>query len=158
RDYQQAERQWATSAISDQDYRKAKADKDVAEAERVSAVAEVDAARKEVHAAEADAAAAACRKDEAKRMLDNGLVHAPLDGTVLTKKADGGSLVSPAAFNVAASLCEIADLSKLEVEVDVPEKQITRVRPNLDCQVITDADPQRVYRGRVDRVMPIADD
>jgi multidrug resistance efflux pump len=158
RDYQQAERQWATSAISDQDYRKAKADKDVAEAERVSAVADVDAARKEIHASEADAAAALARKDEAQRMLDNCIINAPIDGTVLTKKADVGSLVSPAAFNVSASLCEIADLSKLEVEVDVPEKQITRVRANLDCQVITDADPLRVYRGRVDRVMPIADD
>jgi multidrug resistance efflux pump len=158
RDYEQAERQRATNAISDQDYRKAKADKDVADAERVSAVADVDAARKEIHAAEADAAASVARKDEAQRMLDNCVINAPIDGTVLTKKADVGSLVSPAAFNVSASLCEIADLSKLEVEVDVPERQITRVRPNLDCHIAADADPQNVYRGRVDRVMPIADD
>ena len=96
--------------------------------------------------------------DEAKRLLDNCTITAPIDGTVLTKKADRGSLVSPAAFNVSASLCEIADLSKLEVEVDVPERQITKIRPGLECQVAADADPNKVYRGAVHRVMPIADD
>jgi hypothetical protein len=62
------------------------------------------------------------------------------------------------SFNVAAALCEIADLSKLEVELDVPEREIAKVRPNLECKLVADADPNRVYRGRVDRVMPIADD
>ena len=35
-------------------------------------------------------------------------------------------LVSPMSFNVAAGICSMADLSKLEVEIDVPERQITR--------------------------------
>lgn len=119
----------------------------------------VEGPRKEkIASARAEVAAATARRDEAQRLLDNCTIPAPIDGTVLTKKADVGSLVSPAAFNVSASLCEIADLSKLEVEVDVPERQITRVRANQECHVAADADPQRVYRGRVDRVMPIADD
>lgn len=62
------------------------------------------------------------------------------------------------SFNVAASLCEIADLSKLEVEVDVPERQIAKVREKLDCTLYTDANESRIYRGFVDRIMPIADD
>jgi len=116
-------------------------------------------ARKEkVLGAEADIAAAKGRMDEAKRMLDNCVIRAPITGTILTKKADIGSLVSPMSFNVAASLCEIADLSKLEVEVDVPERQIAKVRERLDCIIFTDADESRVYRGYVDRIMPIADD
>jgi HlyD family secretion protein len=116
-------------------------------------------ARKEKRlAAEADEAAAKARMEEAQRKFDNCVIRAPISGTILTKKADIGSLVSPMSFNVAASLCEIADLSKLEVEVDVPERQIAKVREKLDCTVITDADESRVYRGYVDRVMPIADD
>lgn len=163
RDFEQAEQQRASNSISDQDYRRARADKEVADAEQVSAVADVDAARKEITAAEADVGASQARKDESRRMLDNCVIPAPIDGTVLTKKADVGSLVNPLAFSStnggsSGSLCEIADLSKLEVEVDVPERQIMKVRPNLDCQIAADADPSRVYRGRVDRVMPIADD
>src|SRR5262249_20471544 len=52
----------------------------------------------------------------------------------------------------------IADLSKLEVEIDVPERQITKVKPGQECLLQADADPTRGYRGVVDRVMPIADD
>lgn len=111
-----------------------------------------------VDAAAAEEAAGKARMEEARRLLENCVIKAPIDGTVLTKKADVGSLVSPAAFNVSASLCEIADLSKLEVEVDVPERQITKVRERLDCQIAADANPDRVYRGYVDRIMPIADD
>lgn len=116
-------------------------------------------ARKEkVLAAQADVAMAKAKMEEAKRMVDNCVINAPIGGTVLTKKADIGSLVSPMSFNVAASLCEIADLSKLEVEVNVPERQIAKVRERLDCTIVTDANESRIYRGYVDRIMPIADD
>ncbi len=172
KDFEQARQQRAGNAISAQEYQRFEADKLGADADTVVAKADVETATREVEAVEAEmrtskasvraaraeAAAAEARRDEAKRLLDNCVIIAPIDGTVLTKKADRGSLVSPAAFNVSASLCEIADLRMLEVEVDVPERQITRVRPGMECQVAADADPNRVYRGVVHRVMPIADD
>jgi multidrug resistance efflux pump len=129
---------------------------------------EVETAKALVTASEEDAKASESRRDEAKRLLDNCTIKAPIDGTVLSKKADRGSLVSPASFNVSASLCEIADLKKLEVEVDVPERQIARLLkrdPNdpsrampWDAELIADAAPDKKYRGYVDRIMPIADD
>jgi multidrug efflux pump subunit AcrA (membrane-fusion protein) len=88
----------------------------------------------------------------------NCVVIAPIDGTILTKSADKGSLVSPMSFNVAAGICTMADLSKLEVEIEVPERQITHLKPGQDCLLQADADTNRGYRGVVDRVMPIADD
>lgn len=114
--------------------------------------------RERMDAARADVAVAEARLREAERMVANCRIHAPIDGTILTKKSDVGSLVSPASFNVSASLCEIANLAQMEVEVDVPERQITKVRPGLDCEIVPDADPDKTYRGLVDRVMPIADD
>lgn len=172
KDFEQARQQRTGNAISAQEYQKFEADKAVADAETVVARADVEAAKREVEATEAElrtsganvraakaeVTAAESRRAESKRLLDNCTIIAPIDGTVLTKKADRGSLVSPAAFNVSASLCEIADLRMLEVEVDVPERQIMRVRPGLECQVAADADPTRVYRAVVHRVMPIADD
>ena len=119
----------------------------------------VEGPRKEkIEAARADVAVAEARLKEAERMVVNCQIRAPIDGMILTKKSDVGSLVSPASFNVSASLCEIANLSQMEVEVDVPERQITKVRPGLDCVIAPDADPEKTYRGFVDRVMPIADD
>jgi len=119
----------------------------------------VEGPRKEkVEAARGDLANAEARLRESKRLLDNCEVKAPIDGTILTKVADKGVLVSPMSFNVAAGICSMADLSQLEVEVDVPERQITKIQPGQTCLVQADADPTREYHGVVDRIMPIADD
>lgn len=137
--------------------------KNAAKAQEEAAVADVATAHESVKAAEADVLAAKARLKETERLHKNCTIVAPVSGTILTKKADKGSLVNPLAFSStnggsSGSLCEIADLSKLEVEVDVPEREITKATPGLDCQVVADADPNRTYRGYIDRVMPIADD
>jgi multidrug resistance efflux pump len=172
KDYAQAVEQRKAGAISAQEYQKFEADKRTADADKVAADEDVKAARREIEAAkaevntaianiasaEADQRAAEARRDEAARLVKNCEVRAPIAGTILTKSADKGALVSPMSFNVAAGICTIADLSKLEVEIDVPERQITRIEKGQACVLQADADPTREYRGVVDRVMPIADD
>ncbi len=172
KDYSQAIEQRKVGAISAQEYQKLEAEKRAADADKIAAEADVDAAKREIEAAradvntaianiasaEADKRAAEARRDEAARLVRNCKVTAPIDGTILTKSADKGALVSPMSFNVAAGICTIADLSKLEVEIDVPERQITRLQKGQTCVLQADADPTREYRGVVDRVMPIADD
>ena len=171
-DFAQAEQQNAAGTIASQEYQKFKADKSGADADLIAANADVEAAKRSVEAAHADVntananvtaaaadlGAAESRRDEAKRLVDNCEVKAPIDGTILTKSADKGALVSPMSFNVAAGICSIADLSKLEVEIDVPERQVMRLKAGQAVQLQADADPNRAYRGVVDRVMPIADD
>ena len=130
----------------------------IAEAELKVANSDVETAAAALAAAKAEADVSRARLKESRRLLDNCEVKAPINGTILTKVADKGMLVSPMSFNVAAGICSMADLSKLEVEIDVPERQITRIRSGLDCVIQADADPNRVYRGVLDRVMPIADD
>ncbi|MBM3982705.1 MAG: HlyD family efflux transporter periplasmic adaptor subunit [Planctomycetes bacterium] len=172
KDFAQAKSQFAAGTIGAQEYQKFEADKKAADADKTAADADVtaalrsiDAARADVKtaaatssAAGADVGAAKARRDEAKRLVANCVVTAPIDGTVLTKSADRGALVSPMSFNVAAGICSIADLAKLEVEIDVPERQVTKIRPGQVCKLQADADTAREYRGVVDRVMPIADD
>ena len=172
KDFEQAKMQNATGTIGAQEYQMYEAAKLSTDAKKVAADAnvivadrEIDAAKADektatasLEAARADLNAAIARRDEAKRLVNNCCVISPIDGTILTKTADKGALVSPMSFNVAAGICTIADLSKLEVEIDVPERQVTRVRPGQDCKLQADANPTREYRGVVDRVMPIADD
>lgn len=136
----------------------AEANQKIAAAEMKVASSEVETSEAALAAALAEANVARARMAESKRLLDNCEVKAPINGTILTKMADKGTVVSPMSFQVAPGICSMADLSKLEVEIDVPERQITRIRPGLDCTVQADADPNRVYRGVLDRVMPIADD
>ncbi len=171
-DFAQAELQNVAGTIASQDYQKFRADKLGADADLIAARADVEAARQAekaaeadvttaastVAAAEADQRAAESRRDESRRLVGNCEVKAPIGGIILTKSADKGALVSPMSFNVAAGICSIADLSKLEVEIDVPERQVTRLKAGQECLLQADADTNRRYRGVVDRVMPIADD
>jgi multidrug resistance efflux pump len=172
KDFEQAKRQSEAGTISALDYQMYEAAKLSSDAKKVVADANVVAAEREIEAAkadektatasvkaaEADLHAAEARRDESRRLVENCTVRAPIEGTILTKSADKGALVSPMSFNVAAGICSLADLSKLEVEIDVPERQVTKIKPGQACTLQADADPSRVYRGVVDRVMPIADD
>ena len=93
----------------------------------------------------------------AKWRLDNCIITAPISGTILKKNAELGNLVNPVAFNGSFSLCDIADLSKLEVDLSIQERDISRVFKGQKCKVRAEAFPKRVYDGVVSRLMPIAD-
>jgi len=93
----------------------------------------------------------------AKWRLDNCVVTAPITGTILKKNAELGNLVNPIAFNGSFSLCDMADLSKLEVELSIAERDIAKVFKHQRCKVRPEAFPERVYEGYVSRLMPIAD-
>lgn len=93
----------------------------------------------------------------ARWRLDNCVITAPIRGTILKKNAELGNLVNPVAFNGSFSLCDMADLSKLEVELSVQERDISRVFKGQKCRVRAEAFPKRVYEGVVSRLMPIAD-
>ncbi len=94
---------------------------------------------------------------KAQWKLDNCLIRAPISGTILKKNAEEGNIVNPVAFNGSFSICEVADLSDLEVSLDIQERDVARVHPGQRCTVRTDAFPERVYQGVVSRLMPIAD-
>ena len=107
-------------------------------------------ARAELQQAEAELAKASWR-------LGNCTIRAPITGTILKKNAEEGNIVNPVAFNGSFSLCEMADLSDLEVELNIQERDISKVFKGQKCRVRAEAYPERTYAGFVDRLMPIAD-
>jgi multidrug resistance efflux pump len=109
-----------------------------------------------INAAEAELQLAEARLKRAKWRLDNCTIRAPVSGTILKKSAEIGNLVSPLSFNVSASICEMADLSDLEVELDITERDISKIIVGQPCRIRAEAYPSRQYEGVVDRVMPIA--
>jgi HlyD family secretion protein len=111
---------------------------------------EIQASEAEVMQADADVAKAEWR-------LSNCTIVAPISGTVLKKNAEEGNIVNPIAFNGSYSLCDLADLSDLEVDLSIQERDVSKVYPQQACQIRSDAYPDRVYEGYVDRLMPIAD-
>ena len=111
----------------------------------------IESARAEVKQAEADVA-------KSKWRLDNCRILAPISGTILKKNAEEGNIVNPIAFNGSFSVCDMADLSDLEVSLDIQERDIARVFRDQVCKIrAVDAFPDRNYEGVVSRLMPIAD-
>jgi multidrug resistance efflux pump len=107
----------------------------------------------------ADVAQAKADFDKAKWRWDNREVKAPITGIILSKKTEEGNIVNPSAFSngLSASLCEMADLYKLEVDLSIAERDIAKVFKDQDCRIRAEAFPERIYLGRVSRIMPMGD-
>jgi len=110
----------------------------------------IDAAQAEVDQAKAELTKAEWR-------LGNCTIYSPISGTILKKNAEEGNIVNPIAFNGSFSICELADLADLEVDLNISERDISAVKVGQKCRIRTDAWPDRVYDGVVSRLMPIAD-
>jgi RND family efflux transporter MFP subunit len=97
--------------------------------------------------------------DGAQVALENTVIRAPFDGTVLTKNADVGEMVAPLAGSVLskAAVVTLADLASLQVEVDVSESSIEQVVAGQPCEIVLDAYPDVRYPGTVAKIVPTAD-
>jgi RND family efflux transporter MFP subunit len=91
--------------------------------------------------------------------VDYTQIRAPFDGVVLTKNADVGDIVSPlaAAANAKAAVVTLADMGSLEVEADVSEANLGKVRAGQPCEILLDALPEARFRGVLHTIVPTAD-
>ncbi|MBI4546241.1 MAG: efflux RND transporter periplasmic adaptor subunit [Gemmatimonadetes bacterium] len=120
----------------------------------------VAAAEAQLRAAEARIAAAQAGRAAAVANLESTLIRAPFDGTVLRKDAELGEVVAPAVAGgglTRGAVVTMADLSTLEVEVDVNEAYIAQVRHGQPARIILDAYPGEEFPGHVRQVVPTAD-
>src|SRR3954471_9826899 len=102
-------------------------------------------------------AEAALRLAEASN--ENTVIRAPFTGTVLRKDAEVGEVVAPSVGGglTRGAVVTMADLSTLEVEVDVNEAYIARVHNGQRARITLDAYPDTAFRGAVRQVVPTAD-
>jgi RND family efflux transporter MFP subunit len=91
--------------------------------------------------------------------LENTVIRAPFGGTVLRKEAEIGEVVAPSVGGglTRGAVVTMADLTTLEVEVDVNEAYIARVRKDGPATITLDAYPDTSFRGAVRQVVPTAD-
>jgi RND family efflux transporter MFP subunit len=121
--------------------------------------ADYDAANAQLQRVEAAIGVAKAGVDAAEVAVENTLIRAPFDGTVLTKNADIGEMVVPMAASVGSksAVVTIADMSSLQAEADVSESNIERVIINQPCEITLDAYPDVRYQGYVAKIVPTAD-
>ncbi len=91
--------------------------------------------------------------------VEQTLVRAPFDGVVLTKNANVGDNITPfsAAAETKGAVLTMADMSTLEVEADVSEANLAKVKLDQPCEIQLDALPGVRMRGVVGSMVPTVD-
>jgi RND family efflux transporter MFP subunit len=124
-----------------------------------SADARLKKAQASVSAAESAIGAAQAALKAADVALEYTRIRAPFDAVVLTKDADVGDIITPfgSAVNAKAAVVTIADMTSLQVEADVSESNLGKVKVGQPCEIQLDALPDRRFRGEVHMIVPTAD-
>lgn len=133
----------------------------------------LDAARTRARSAAASTAAAQAAQATARAAVGQALaqvkvaqvnrdsteIRAPFDGVVLVKNANVGDLITPFsnAAGTSGAVVTMADLSTLEVEADVSESSVGRVKADQPVEITLDALPDVRFRGNVSRIVPTVD-
>ena len=135
--------------------------------EQVVGRAEVDEAEATVRSLEARIALAKQQVEVARAQvnarqtdLNDMVVRAPFDGVAISKDAQPGEMISPVSAGggfTRTGICTIVDMSSLEVEVDVNESYINRVRAGQRVESTLDAYPDWQIPSHVITTIPSAD-
>ncbi|MBM4338477.1 MAG: efflux RND transporter periplasmic adaptor subunit [Deltaproteobacteria bacterium] len=124
-----------------------------------SALARYEKAVAAVEASEASLKASLAALEAANINLEYTLIRAPFDAVVLTKNADVGDIVTPigAAANAKSAVITIADMNSLQVEADVSESNLNKIKVGQPCEIQLDALPEERFRGAIHMIVPTAD-
>jgi RND family efflux transporter MFP subunit len=126
---------------------------DAARADVDALTARIAYATGQVHVAEAQVA---LRRAE----LEDMVVRAPFSGVAVSKDAQPGETISPVSAGggfTRTGICTLVDMASLEIEVDVNEGYINRVREGQPVTAVLDAYPEWRIPAHVLAVVPTAD-
>ena len=122
--------------------------------------AEVSALQARLAAAQAEVGVAESRVALSAQGLDDLSIRAPFSGVVISKDAQPGETVSPISAGggfTRTGIATIVDMDSREIEVDVNEAYINRVRDDQKVEAVLDAYPDWVIPGHVISIVPTAD-
>ena len=119
-----------------------------------------DSLRAKIDYAQEQVLAADARIREAQQSVDNCIISAPFDGIIVSKDAQVGEMVSPVSAGggfTRTGIATIVDMASNEIEVDVNENYIARVKPGQEVTAVLDAYPDWKIPCRVRTIIPTAD-
>lgn len=136
------------------------AQKLVSRAQYDQAIASRDALRAQISTAQRNAQVAGDALRIADNGVDNTIVRAPFAGVVIAKAAQPGEIVSPLSAGggyTRTGIGTIVDMDSLEVEVEVGEAFIGRVKPGMATETVLNAYQDWKIPGKVIAIIPAAD-
>jgi HlyD family secretion protein len=124
---------------------------DAAKATNDSNIAAVNAAKAALQQAEAQQKQKAAAVTVAQTNVNNTIIRAPIDGTVIARSVDVGqtvaaSLQAPTLFTIAQ------DLTKMQVYTNTDESDVGMIKPGQKVEFRVDAFPKQTFTGVVEEV------
>jgi RND family efflux transporter MFP subunit len=119
-----------------------------------------DSLQAKIELAKAQVSATEGRILEAQQAVDNCTIRAPFEGIVVSKDAQVGEMVSPVSAGggfTRTGIATIVDMKSNEIEVDVNEAFIARVKDHQHVTAILDAYPDWEIPSHVRTIIPSAD-
>jgi HlyD family secretion protein len=94
----------------------------------------------------------------AKLRLEDVRIRAPMEGTVIQRNVEEGTVIQSASQNVSGgtTLVIMANLNEMQVRTMVDETDMGRIRPGLSTAVTVEAFPDREFPGVVEKIEPQA--
>jgi len=126
---------------------------DQAQTTVASLKARIELTQQQVRAADA-------RIQVAQQDVENATIRAPFEGLIVSKDAQVGEMVSPISAGggfTRTGIATLVDMKSLEIEVDVNESYIARVKPGQKVIATLDAYPNWQIPAKVRTVIPTAD-
>lgn len=124
-------------------------------------LAELGPRVEEIQMAEAQLQEAQANLEFSKTQLSFTVITAPITGTILEKVAKKGEMVTNLNFGggsgARSSVASLADLTDLQVELDITEDDLPRVRMSQRCEIRVDGFSDERIQGVVDEIAPRAD-
>jgi RND family efflux transporter MFP subunit len=129
-------------------------------AAKIAPQADLDAAETLLQVLRAIVNTQQARVDAMEAQLAYTVIRSPIDGVVIERNVEVGEMVAPGGFTSQQStgaIVRLADPASLEVEADVNESFISRLRPGQPATIRVDAVPDKSYTGRLRQIVPTAD-
>ena len=135
-------------------------DQVIGKAEIDTARADVESLRARISLAQQQVKVSESLVNQQRTDLADMTVRAPFDGVAISKDAQPGEMISPVSAGggfTRSGIGTIVDMSSLEIEVDVSEQYINRVRPGQPIEAVLDAYKDWRIPAHVITTVPSAD-
>jgi len=164
-DYDRSEKLYRAGVSSKAELDRALAQRDTARAlveaaRQSSSMTDVGPRPEEIRAAEAQVRQMKAALDYSDTQLAATEIKAPVSGTVLQRIVERGEMVSPSSFGgdsgARTSVVALADLSDLQIELDISQADFARLEMGQRAEIIPEAFSNLKYTGFIAEIAPEA--
>jgi HlyD family secretion protein len=123
-----------------------------ADAAYKTAIANLNAARQGIRGSQASVQSARAALEKANKDISRATLEAPMSGVISLLNVKKGERVVGSSMMAGTEMMRIADMSKIEIRVDVGENDIPKVHLGDSASIEVDAFNNRKFKGVVTQI------